>query len=87
MEFPRNLRSECYYEYGSVIGYLKLGIESERTNVSGLSEVKGIREDDIMISKCQLNIVLVNGEDIPESRAVQLAEQQSHARQNLLEKV
>lgn len=62
--------SVCYYEYGSVVNDLKLGVKGERTKVGGLSEVKGVREDDIMISECELNIVFVDGKDIAKTRAV-----------------
>ena len=43
MEFPENLMSVCYYEYGSVVNDLKLGVKGERTKVGGLSEVEGVR--------------------------------------------
>ena len=79
--------SVCYYEYGSVVNDLKLGVKGERTKVGGLSEVKGVREDDIMISECELNIVLVDAEDIAETRAVQLLEEHIHTGQYLLKKV
>ena len=87
MEFQGNLRSVCYYEYGSVISNLKLGVEGERTKVGGLSEVECVREDDIMISEGELNIVLVDAKDIAEARAVQLLEEHIHTGQYLLKKV
>ena len=42
MEFRGNLRSVCYYGYGSVVGDLKLGVEGKRTKVSGLPEVESV---------------------------------------------
>ena len=87
MEFRGNLRSVCYYGYGSVVGDLKLGVERERTKVSGLPEVESVWEDDIMIGECELNIVLIDAKDIAESRTVQLLEEHIHAGQYLLKKV
>lgn len=71
--------SVCKYEYGSVVQDLKLGVECKGTKVGGLSKVEGIRQDYIMISECELNIVLVDAEDIAETRAVQLLEEHIHA--------
>ena len=55
--------------------------------MGGLPEVESIREDDIMISEGELDIVLVDAKDIAKSRAFQLLQQDIHARQDLLEKV
>jgi len=55
-----------------VVADLKLGVESKETVMGGLPEVESIREDDIMISEGELDIVLVDAKDIAKSRAFQL---------------
>ena len=55
--------------------------------MGGLSEVECVREDDIMISEGELNIVLVDAKDIAEARAVQLLEEHIHTGEYLLKKV
>jgi hypothetical protein len=65
----------------------ELGVEDEGTKVGGLAEVKSFRENDIVISEGKLDIVLADCEDVAEAGAVELLEDRTHTRQDLLEEV
>jgi hypothetical protein len=70
-----------------VVENLKLGVKAKRAEVGGLPEVVGFREDDVMFGEGELHIVLADGKDVAETRALQLLEEGLVAGKDLLKKV
>jgi len=71
----------------SLVEHFELDIKRESAEMGRSALVWVISENDIGIGECYLQLTFIDTEDIAEAWALELLEEASHARQDLLEEV
>lgn len=70
-----------------MIEHFELVLKEKLAAVGWLPEVESLRQDDVVVSESELNIVLADGKDVAEARVFQFLKYLGHARQNFLKEI